>query len=119
MVTNDKRGEFIINLTPNNKGFFVKLSNPLSALNFSKSLDVKKIFSKEKAKILFTLKKFKPSSIYELAKILNRDFSAVYNDLKILQSFDIVSFEKKKIGNKESLIPVLNCDNINIVIKLR
>jgi predicted transcriptional regulator len=76
------------------------------------------IFSNEKARILYFLKKHKPKSIYELAKILKRDFKSVYRDLKVLERFEFVEFVSEKKGERESLRPVLAIDSLNIQISI-
>jgi predicted transcriptional regulator len=76
------------------------------------------IFSNEKTKILYTIKKHKPKSIYELAKILKRDFKSVYKDLKVLERFEFIEFYSEKVGNRESLRPVLALNELNITISI-
>jgi len=76
------------------------------------------IFSNEKARILFFIKKHKPKSIYELAKMLKRDFKSVYKDLKVLERFEFIEFYSEKKGERESLKPVLALSNLNINISI-
>lgn len=79
---------------------------------------IRKIFSNQKSRILYFLKKKKPSSIYSLAKLLKRDFKSVYNDLKILERFGLIEFEAEKNGSRESLKPVLIVEEINLIIRV-
>lgn len=77
---------------------------------------LRKIFSNQKTRILYTLKRKKPKSIYDLSKILKRDFKSVYKDLKFLERFGFVEFHSEKNGAKESLRPVLRIDTLNLQI---
>lgn len=79
---------------------------------------LRKILTNEKSKILYTLKKKKPSSIYSLSKILKRDFKSVYQDLKILERFGLIEFEAEKKGDRESLKPTLLADEIQLFIRI-
>jgi len=76
------------------------------------------ILSNEKAKILHVLKEKKPSSIYELAKILDRDFKSVKTDLDVLKKFDFITFTKQQKGKRASLKPELKIEKIDISIEL-
>ena len=50
---------------------------------------LRRLLSNEKARLLHVIKKNRPKSIYELAKILKRDFKSVNEDIKLLQRFGI------------------------------
>ncbi|HAZ12818.1 MAG: hypothetical protein A2X86_04060 [Bdellovibrionales bacterium GWA2_49_15] len=66
---------------------------------------VAKIFSKSRIELLMAIIKNSPHSIYKLAKITNRDFKNVRNDVKLL--CDIGLIELKESGNaRHGLIPV-------------
>src|SRR3989338_6680552 len=77
---------------------------------------LRKLFSNEKTRILYFLKNKKPGSIYELAKILKRDFKSVYEDLKLLERFEFIEFHAEKTGKKERLKPVLKSNRLELVI---
>ncbi|VVB80674.1 Uncharacterised protein [uncultured archaeon] len=79
---------------------------------------IRKILSNEKSKILYALKKKKPSSIYSLSKLLKRDFKSVYQDLQVLERFGLIEFEAEKNGDRESLRPVLLVNEINLTIRI-
>lgn len=101
----------------------IKLTKEAKFAVFSisrKSLDIENIkkmralFSDEKARILFAIKEKKPQSIYDLAKILKRDFKAVRKDISLLESYGFVRLVKGRKGKRRSLKPVLNVDEIII-----
>jgi predicted transcriptional regulator len=76
------------------------------------------IFSNEKVRILYFIKKYKPKSIYDLSKKLKRDFKSVYSDLKVLERFELIEFYSEKKGKRESLRPVLAINELNITLSI-
>jgi hypothetical protein len=79
---------------------------------------LRQLLSKEKIKIIHTIKEKKPSSIYELAKILKRNFKAVRQDLRLFENFGLIELKKEKIKNRVCSRPVLKIDMINFSIEL-
>ena len=102
-----------------NKGNFVsKLIGGDSAHDFSDIKLLRNLLSNEKARILFALKSNKPKSIYALAKLLGRDFKSVRDDIKVLERFGFIEFHAEKTGKRESLMPVLIVDKLEIIIDI-
>lgn len=54
-----------------------------------------KIFSPERIKLMLKVRKNKITSIYQLAKALNRKYEAVYRDIKLLEGFGIITLKEK------------------------
>ncbi|NCO11653.1 hypothetical protein CO038_03915 [Candidatus Pacearchaeota archaeon CG_4_9_14_0_2_um_filter_39_13] len=79
---------------------------------------LRRLLSNEKARILHTIKTNQPNSVYDLAKILKRDFKAVRGDLELLSRFGFVDLISEKKGKRERLKPVLAVDSINIEIQV-
>lgn len=79
---------------------------------------VRKLLSNEKAKILHTVKNKKPGSIYALAKLVNRDFKSVSEDVKLLEEFGFIDMVAEKTGKRERLRPVVAVDTMHIQIKI-
>jgi hypothetical protein len=77
---------------------------------------VRQLLSKEKIRIIYALKQRKPNSVYELSKILGRDFKAVRQDLKVLESLGFITMIKTTIKNRVCSKPVLQVDRINLSI---
>ena len=65
--------------------------------------------------ILKTIRKNKPGSIYELAKILNRDLKSVNQDLKLLSEIGLVALEKIETERKR-VIPHVDYGKILLEI---
>ncbi|MBU3913435.1 MAG: hypothetical protein KKB21_05725 [Nanoarchaeota archaeon] len=85
---------------------------------FSGLEDLRQLLSNEKARILYTVKHNKPTSIYNLAKILNRDFKSVQQDTKILEKFGLISLIKEHYGKRNMLRPVINITNLQIIFTI-
>jgi len=85
-------------------------------LQLNQIKNVKQLLSKEKIRIIYAIKQRKPNSVYELTKLLARDFKAVRQDLKVLESLGFVTIIKTTIKNRVCSKPLLQIDRINISI---
>jgi len=99
-------------------GFFRKFYGEKKEFDFEAVSALRKLLSKEKAKLLHIIKTQKPSSLYELAQILKRDLKAVKRDIKLLERFGFIDLIAEKSGKRERLKPVLVVDSIYINVKL-
>lgn len=80
------------------------------------TLLLKQLFSKEKMNIIYTIKNKKPSSVYELSRMLNKDFKSVYQNVIFLKDYGIISLQKIKQGNRISLQPTIIAKKIEVSI---
>ena len=69
------------------------------------------IFTESRLKIIHILKSKEPKSIYALAKLLQRDFKNVYEDVSFLAELGILVIEESKTGRRQKK-PTLVCDSI-------
>ncbi|MSS74470.1 hypothetical protein EXS72_02410 [Candidatus Pacearchaeota archaeon] len=97
--------------------FFKRIAGDKSDYDFKSIASLRSLLSNEKMKIIHTIKTKNPNSIYNLAKIVGRDFKAVSEDIKLLEQFGIIDLIKEKTGNRERLKPVLIIDSIKIEIQ--
>src|SRR3989338_6541269 len=58
---------------------------------------VAKIFSKNRIEVLKAIITEQPKSIYEISKIVNRDFKNVHSDVKFLEEIGLI--ELKNVGD--------------------
>jgi len=79
---------------------------------------LRSLLSNEKARILHVIKQEKPTSIYDLAKKLGRDFKAVMIDLKVLERFGFIEFIEEKVKNRTRHRPEIIVDTMIINIKI-
>ena len=84
----------------------------------SEIANLRHLLSNEKSRLLHTIKTKQPSSIYELAKLLSRDFKAVRQDIKTLEKFGIIELISSHKQGRERIKPVLDTDQIIITINL-
>lgn len=109
-----------IDLNVDEESIFSKFLTKKSSKDYDPS-DIellRKLFSSEKTRILYIIKNKNPSSIYQLSKLLKRDFKSVYQDLKVLERFGFLEFYSEKNGKKESLKPVLLADEVHLVMAI-
>lgn len=80
------------------------------------SLDaMRKVLTEERLRILKTIKKEHPKSIYELAKMIHRDIKNTFNDVQFLSEAGLIYLEKTKDG-REKTTPHVNYDKILLEI---
>lgn len=75
------------------KGEFIGIQkkNEIVFFNFEAA---SKVFSKNRMQILQTIAQEKPDSIYELAKILEKDFKSVHTDVKYLTGIGLIELQE-------------------------
>ncbi len=76
---------------------------------------MRKVLTEERLRILKTIKKEHPSSIYELAKLLKRDVKNTYNDVQFLAQAGLIELKKTK-DDRERTTPRVNYDKILLEI---
>ena len=79
---------------------------------------LRQILSHEKARLLHVLKTKQPNSIYELAKLLGRDFKSVRQDIRILEEFGFIEMIPVHKGKRQKLKPLLVLDSLKINIEI-
>ena len=86
--------------------------------NFDGLSSFKKILSKEKARILDAIKYKKPTSIYNLAKILERPFKAVFDDIKLLERFGVIVLIEEKTKKRIRHKPEIVVDHLIVHVRI-
>lgn len=72
-----------------------------------------KVMSRARIEILQSIIKFKPQSIYELAKILEKDFKNVYTDVKFLCDVGLIELQETEDA-RNGLRPVARFSGIEL-----
>ncbi|MCH7568201.1 MAG: ArsR family transcriptional regulator [Nanoarchaeota archaeon] len=106
----DEKGAFSI--------LFKRFSGDKKEYDFEGLSALRHLLSNEKARLLHVIKTKKPKSIYALARILERDFKTVSDDIKLLERFGFLDLISEKTGKRERLRPVIVVDSIKIEIKV-
>lgn len=84
-------------------------------ISFESFEAMRKVLTEERLRILKTIKKNQPGSIYELAKILHRDIKNTFNDVQFLAQAGLIELKKTKDG-REKTTPMVNYDKILLEI---
>lgn len=71
------------------------------------------IFTKSRIEILLYLTSHSPTSIYDLAKSLKRNFKNVYTDINTLSELGLIKLEKSN-SSRGSLIPTAKYSGIEL-----
>jgi predicted transcriptional regulator len=103
------------------QGAFSAIFNRFRSEKKHESSDIsllKSILSNEKARILHILKTKQPNSLYELAKILGRDFKSVREDIYILERFGLIEMIPIHKGKRQKLKPLIVVDELKINLKI-
>lgn len=72
----------------------------------------------ERLKLITLIRKHRPSSIYELAKLANRDMKNVHEDVKLLERHGILETELDETDVKARRVPTVPYDEIKVTIRL-
>jgi len=96
--------------------FYFLFRKPQEGYDFTQLNELRQLLSNEKVKLVSVIKEKNPDSIYNLAKLVKRDFKSVKTDLKILKNFGIIDFRRIDKGNRKRLKPVLLIDKLQINI---
>ncbi len=78
------------------------------AIYFSNLKEMRRALTEKRLELLHTVKERKPSSVYELAKILHRDLRNVLQDVEYLRELGVLEVE---VSNDKK-IPHMNYDKI-------
>jgi predicted transcriptional regulator len=98
--------------------FFKKLSGDSEDYDFEGLKALRNILSNEKAKVLHVVKTKQPGSVYDLAKMLKRDFKSVHKDINVLKRFGFIDLISEKTGKRARLKPVIAIDSLIVEIKV-
>ncbi|MEM3074477.1 MAG: hypothetical protein QW727_00855 [Candidatus Pacearchaeota archaeon] len=79
---------------------------------------LRKLLSNEKARLLHTIKMKQPKSLYSLAKILNRDFKTLREDVLLLRKFGLIDLVAEQHNGRITHKPVLTANTINIIVRI-
>lgn len=84
-------------------------------VSFESLKDMRKVLTEARLKILKTIRKEQPSSIYELAKLLKRDIKNTFVDVQFLAQAGFIELKKVKDG-REKTTPLVLYDKILLEI---
>lgn len=71
-------------------------SNHASEVRFASIEAVRNVLTRERMALLRTIRSRRPGSIYELAKMVNRNLKSVQTDLKVLEEHGLVRLNARQ-----------------------
>lgn len=117
-MTKTKTREITLKESKGTFSIFSKSKISKKDYNFDGISALRQLLSNEKARILDVIKNKNPKSIYDLAKMLNRPFKAVFDDVKLLERFGFVDFLKEKTKKRIRHKPIISVTNMTIHVKI-
>jgi len=97
---------------------FKKISGEKEGFDFKGLASLRSLLSNEKARIVHVIKSRNPKSIYDVAKLVERDFKSVSEDIAVLEEFGILDLIKENTGKRQRLKPVVIVDVLKIELIL-
>lgn len=88
-----------------------KAVKPQSVISFGSLKTMRKFITDERLRILKAIRKYRPDSIYALAKILHRDAKNVTDDVHYLAELGFIEIKKTKNGRQKTK-PVVDYEKI-------
>jgi predicted transcriptional regulator len=79
---------------------------------------LRKVLTPERLRLLHIVKKKKPESIYELAKLVERDRKSVVTDIEILEGLGLVEIIEEVKGKRKKSRPVVDYSRVEIGIEI-
>ena len=74
--------------------------------------------TRERLALLHTIRSRHPGSLYELAKIVGRDFKNVQEDIEILERHGLVQITKEPRGKRKVKVPQVPFEEIALRIEI-
>jgi len=77
-----------------------------------------RLLAREKLRMLSTVRKEKPGSLYELAKSMKKDIKTVATDAKILSDMRLLTLETYHQGGRKKVRPVTHVRKISLEVSI-
>lgn len=106
--------DFALKLAAARKGEKIQLQEELSFQNID---TLRKVLTEKRLELLHIIRKHSPDSIYELAKITNRDLKSVNTDITVLVDLGLISLEKT-VAERQKTKPRVEFDKLNVEIAI-
>ncbi len=89
-----------------------------SEVGFTSIEAVRNFLTRERLALMRTIRVRHPGSLYELARMVNRDFKNVQQDIGILQRHGLVRISKKPRGKRKVKVPQVLFEEIALKIAI-
>src|ERR1700687_5904441 len=92
---------------------------PLDEVCFTSIESARNFITRERLALMHTIRTRHPGSLYELAKMVSRDFKNVQEDIRILERHGLVRTAKEPRGTHKGKVPQVSFDGIALQIGIR
>ena len=90
---------------------------PSRTLGFPDIATFRKFLTQKRIEMLHAIRNKQPNSLYELAKLLNRDLKSVNTDVALLKQLGLIQLKKQKHG-RTRVIPRVLFDRMQVNIAI-
>ena len=87
------------------------------SISFNNIDIMRKVLTNKRLELIKAIKRYKPKSIYQLAKIVKRDSKSVNTDLRILSNLGMVDLKSEENG-RENIVPSVDYGEIDVAIAI-
>jgi predicted transcriptional regulator len=91
---------------------------PREEVGFTSIEAARNFLTRERLALLRTIRTRRPSSLYELAKMVDRDFKNVQEDIRILERHGLVRIAREPRGKRKVKVPRAPFDEIALRIAI-
>jgi predicted transcriptional regulator len=91
---------------------------PREEVGFTSIEAVRNFLTRERLGLMRTIRTRHPGSLYELAKMVSRDFKNVQEDIRILERHGLVQIAKEPRGKRQVKVPQVPFDQIALKIAI-
>ncbi len=94
-----------------------KLVKKKESVSFNNIDIMRKVLTNKRLELIKSIKKYKPKSIYQLAKIVKRNSKSVNMDVKLLNKLGMIDLKTTEKG-RENLAPRVDYEEIDVAIPI-
>ncbi len=91
-----------------------KLASPHYEISFDNKKDFNRFISN--IEILTLIKQYKPKSVYELAKIYDKDVSNLNKVISFFDQIGVIKIKKQRISGREVNTPIVEYGSIQFIL---
>ncbi len=97
-----------------------RITKQQKGLSFGSVESFREFFTPKRIELLQIIRNKEPHSLYELAKLSNRDFKSVVIDIKILEKYGLIDTKKIPVNGKSGykVMPVFDYDKLTVDIAM-
>lgn len=95
-----------------------KAVKPKKGLSFGSVESFREFFTPRRIELLQVIKHKKPESVYELAKLTDREIKSVVTDLTILDKYGLIDIKRIAVKGGHKVMPIFDYDKLMVDIAI-